>query len=70
MSAGSWGVVHESNASGALNTDILAGTTTVLVDTVMFHAVSFEPQAIQVRSPVRAADHGLTSCWQMIPMCL
>ena len=48
MSSGSLNVVHESNASGPLNADVLADTNNVLVDTAMFHAVSFEPQAIQV----------------------
>ena len=48
MSSGSWGVVHEPSASGPLNADALANTNNVMVDTAMFHAVSFEPQAIQV----------------------
>ena len=48
MSSGSLGVVHESNASGPLNADVLVDTNNVLVDSAMFHAVSFEPQAIQV----------------------
>jgi len=48
MSSGSWGVVHESNASGVLNAGVLNNTNNVLVNTAMFHAVNFEPQTIQV----------------------
>ncbi len=48
MSSGSWGVVHESNASGVLNAGVLNNTNNVLVNTAMFHAVNFEPQSIQV----------------------
>ena len=49
MSAGSWGVVHESSASGPLNAGVLNYTNNVLVNNAMFHAVNFEPQSIQVR---------------------
>ncbi|KAL0038988.1 hypothetical protein WJX77_004310 [Trebouxia sp. C0004] len=48
MSSGSWGVVHESNASGPLNAGVLNYTDDVLVNTAMFHAVNFEPQSIQI----------------------
>ena len=48
MSAGSWDVVHEPSASGPLNMDVLADTNNVLVNTAMFHAVTFQPQSIQV----------------------
>ena len=58
MSSGSWGVVHEPSASGPLNADALANTDNVLVNTAMFHAVSFEPQAIQVL-PHKSALHNV-----------
>ncbi|KAL0033522.1 hypothetical protein WJX79_001179 [Trebouxia sp. C0005] len=48
MSSSSWGVVHESNASGPLNAGVLNYTNNVLVNTAMFHAVNFEPQSIQI----------------------
>ena len=48
MSAGSWGVVHEPQASGPLNADVLDDTDNVMVNTAMFHAVTFQPQSIQV----------------------
>ena len=54
MSSGSWGVIHESNASGPLNAGVLNDTNNVLVDTAMFHAINFEPQSIQV-------SHALTT---------
>lgn len=61
MSSGSWGVVHEPAASGPLNADALADTNNVLVNTAMFHAVSFQPEAIQVLlkpwDPVACALH-------------
>lgn len=48
MSAGSWGVVHEPSASGPLNADVLDNTNNVMVNTAMFHAVTFQPQSLQV----------------------
>ena len=48
MSAGSWGLVHEPAASGPLNADVLAGTNNVILNTNMFHAVTLQPENIQV----------------------
>ena len=48
MSAGSWGVVHEPSASGPLNADVLDNTNNVMVNTAMFHAVTFQPESLQV----------------------
>lgn len=48
MSAGSWGVVHEPSASGPLNADVLNDTNNVMVNTAMFHAVTFQPESLQV----------------------
>ncbi len=59
MSSGSWGVVHESNASGPLNAGVLNYTNNVLVNTAMFHAINFEPQSIQVS---RVSIPEYTSC--------
>ena len=56
MSAGSWGVVHEPSASGPLNVDVLANTNNVLVNTAMFHAVTFQPQSIQVCCPLSSSS--------------
>lgn len=50
MSAGSWGVVHEPSASGPLNADVLDDTNNVMVNTAMFHAVTFQPESLQVLS--------------------
>ena len=49
MGAGSWGLVHEPAASGPLNADVLDNTNNVLVNTAMFHAVTFHPEDLQVR---------------------
>ena len=48
MSAGSWGLVHEPAASGPLNANALAGTNNVILNTNMFHAVTLQPESIQV----------------------
>lgn len=55
MSAGSWGVVHEPNASGPLNADVLDDTNNVMVNTAMFHAVTFQPESLQVWCALRAS---------------
>ena len=52
MSAGSWGVVHEPDASGPLNADVLDNTNNVMVNTAMFHAVTFQPESLQVCCPL------------------